>query len=83
MRSNVKEIYAKCDQELDGLLCTMKEFNQSFPSSELNPNKKHEVHKEEHDKAYSEYVSTLQRFTVPRFIIDIITLGLFSQYIYR
>jgi hypothetical protein len=83
MRRNVKEIYAKYDEATDVLLCTMKEFNQSFPSSGLNPNKKHEVHKEENDKVYSEYVSTLQRFTIPRFIIDIITLGLFSQYIYR
>jgi hypothetical protein len=82
MKSQIKSLYAKCDESMDNLICSLKEFNQSFESSELNPNIPHAVHKKDKDESYAQYISTLQRFTVPRFVIDFITLGFFSKYIY-
>lgn len=83
MNPQVKHLYAKCDLEMDNLICSLKDFNQNFESSDLNPNIPHLVHKEDKNESYRQYISTLQRFTIPRFVVDLITLGFFSKYIYN
>jgi len=71
----------RCMDALDDLLCSIQKISQ--PELQFNkPN--HPTHREKDEEKYSAYLHFLSHMSIPKkMLIDALTFGWFSDYIYR
>lgn len=82
MNAKLKSIIedTRCIDALDDLLCSIQKVSQ--PELQFNkPN--HPTHREKDEKLYSNSLNFISHMTVPRMIVDVLTLGIFTQYLYK
>ena len=81
MVSSAKFQDRSCEHELNSLVCTLKKFNQAYDQRELPCDK--EPAREIIERSYASYVRSIPHITFMRVILDLITFGIFSKYIYN
>jgi len=82
MNAKLKSIIedTRCIDALDDLLCSIQKVSQ--PELQFNkPN--HTTHRTHDEKLYSSSLNLIPHMTVPRMIVDVLTLGIFTQYLYK
>jgi len=82
MNAKLKHIIedTRCIDALDDLLCSIQQVSQ--PELQFNkPN--HPTHRTHDEKLYSSSLNLIPHMTVPRMIVDVLTLGIFTQYLYK
>lgn len=82
MKASVRKIMndTRCQDSLDDLLCSIKKVSRP----ELDHHKPHyPLHKKRNEEMFGNSLHFLSNMTVSKMIIDLVTFGIFTQYIYK